>query len=445
MTKNFDFVTDVNARKLDSNFKVYIVRIWEVPSKYNEKEIGSIEMILQDCNGGRIYATIPRALAKKWSGNIIEFEMYTMTNFIVFDNKTISKNDLIGKVVGKEDPQGLITSKGLMTKRMVVIWKILSMYCATMNLVDHILPHTNDGRVEPLIVVLQYFKATRWNGKTSVQSNFDISKFHINPTLKEIDSFRCRLLSGGPSSSARISQVSSPAAWSANDEFNRGSVSVKTIEDALNSIEEGKNDWFYKACRRCPKKVETPIGEWYECGKFGRTHGAAAIRYKVEVMVYDGSGSINLLLWDRETTQLCGKQADKIVLKDAVGDDDYPPSLNNMMDKKVLFKINVKSANIKQYDPVYTVMKEADCSNSIDVSSNVVAIISDNDPELTLDSMEECMSSLKFKTPAKRAVGGSKPGLINVSNLEDEGQLSTNKFNRKGAKKLRSQLNDGDN
>ncbi|KAL4294099.1 hypothetical protein AHAS_Ahas18G0194200 [Arachis hypogaea] len=327
-------------------------------------------MILQDCKGGRIYATIPRALAKKWSGNIIEFEMYTMTNFIVFDNKTILKNgvsrmvltfshrtmvnhvdnpsfpleafrlrsfsdlltvdrlehsemfDFIGKVVGKEDPRDLITRRGLMTKRMVVILEDLEnnkMSCTLFGqLVNHILPYLDYGRVEPLIVVLQYFKATRWSGKTSVQSNFDISKVHINPTLKEIDSFRC---SGGPSSSARISQVSSLAAWSANDEFNRGSVSVKTIEDALNSVEEGpiwiageivsinagKNDWFYKACRRCPKKVETPIGDRYECGKCGHTHGAAAIRYKVEVMVHDGLGSINLLLWDRETTQLCGK------------------------------------------------------------------------------------------------------------------------------------------
>ncbi|KAL4371106.1 hypothetical protein AHAS_Ahas06G0132600 [Arachis hypogaea] len=465
MTENFDFVTDMNARKLYWNFKVYIVRIWKVQSKDNEKEIGSIEMILQDC------------------------KMYIMTNFIVFDNKTISKNgvsrmvltfshrtmvnhvdnpsfsleafrlrsfsdlltedrlehsemfDLIGKVVGKKDPRNLITSKGLMTKRMVVILEDLGnnkMSCTLFGqLVDHILPHLDDGRVEPLIVVLKYFKATR-------------------------------LLSGGPSSSARISHVSSPAAWSVNDEFNRGSISVKTIEDALKSVEvlcfsyfdgkfsktietiyvsvKRKNDWFYKACRRCPKKVETPIGD----------------RYKVEVMVYDGSGSINLLLWDRETTQLCGKQAHKIVLEDAVGDDDYPPFLNNMMDK-VFLKINVKSANIKQYDLVYTVMKvcddedislkhlptnissnqsahvyEADCSNSIDVSSNVVAIISDNDPELTLDSMEECISSLKFKTPAKRAVGGSKHGLINVNNLEDEGKLSTNKFKCKGAKKLRS-------
>ncbi|XLR68618.1 hypothetical protein S83_019290 [Arachis hypogaea] len=71
MTENFDFVTDMNARKLYWNFKVYIVRIWKVQSKDNEKEIGSIEMILQDCKGGRIYATILRALAKKWSGNII--------------------------------------------------------------------------------------------------------------------------------------------------------------------------------------------------------------------------------------------------------------------------------------------------------------------------------------------------------------------------------------
>ncbi|KAL4293759.1 hypothetical protein AHAS_Ahas18G0160200 [Arachis hypogaea] len=62
------------------------------------------------------------------------------------------------------------------------------------QLVDHILPHLDDGRVELLIVVLQYFKATRWNGKTLVQSNFDISKVHINLTLKEVDSFTCRLV-----------------------------------------------------------------------------------------------------------------------------------------------------------------------------------------------------------------------------------------------------------
>ncbi|XLR03424.1 hypothetical protein S83_069622, partial [Arachis hypogaea] len=42
--------------------------------------------------GGRIYATIPRSLEKKYISVILEFHMYTMSNFIVVDNMTKKKN-----------------------------------------------------------------------------------------------------------------------------------------------------------------------------------------------------------------------------------------------------------------------------------------------------------------------------------------------------------------
>ncbi|RYR61715.1 hypothetical protein Ahy_A04g018918 [Arachis hypogaea] len=94
---------------------------------------------------------------------------------------------------------------------------------------------------------------------------------------------------------------------------------VKIIKEALSLVQEGpcwisativainttNKDWFYKACRRCSKKVEPSIGDRYECNKCGHTHSCAALRFKMEVMVYDDTGSMSLLLWDRETTQLC--------------------------------------------------------------------------------------------------------------------------------------------
>ncbi|RYR72515.1 hypothetical protein Ahy_A02g006746 [Arachis hypogaea] len=109
------------------------------------------------------------------------------------------------------------------------------------------------------------------------------------------------------------------------------------------SINAKKDDWFYKSCKR------------YECDKCGHTHGTATLRYKLEVTVHDGTGSMSLLLWNRETTQLCGKSVDKIIYDNGVGEDNLQ-LLDNMMDKQVLFKLNVKSGNIKQYDPVYTVI-----------------------------------------------------------------------------------------
>ncbi|RYR47677.1 uncharacterized protein LOC107607840 [Arachis ipaensis] len=358
--------------------------------------------------------------------------------------------NLIRKVVGKEDPRDLITSKGKETKRLVIILQDLEINCILFGeLVDHLLPHLEEERAEPLIVVLQYFKATRWNGKTSVQSNFEISKVHINPELTEVIQFKSKLSSPAASNPTRISQVSSPNAWSALDELKHRSVAIKTIEEALNSMEEGpiwilgtivsinagKDDWFYKSCRRCPKKVETPIENRYECGKCGHTHGTVALRYKLE----------------------------------GVGEDDYPQLLDNMMDKRVLFKLNVKSGNIKQYDPVYTVMKicddediimknmpeslpnklainedDHDYSNLVDISGIVVNLTSNTDTHLTMNFTEESVSSLKFKTPAKRTISGVKIGNININLIEEEGQNSTNRLRSKGTKKLKSQLNDSD-
>ncbi|RYR67266.1 hypothetical protein Ahy_A03g013581 [Arachis hypogaea] len=450
---NFDYLADVNAKNFHWSFKVFVVRAWEVPSRFNDKEVMSMELVLQDSKasslhlelfdifffifvrflciskepnvikrvhcewqGHRLQASIPKPLVKKWKDVIMEFQMYTMKNFVVLDNTTYPKVtpdkyilvfshrtrvhhvehpsfpldafrlksfkelltadklddseliDIIGKVVGKEDPRDLVTSKGVETKRLAKILQDLDnnkISCALFGkMVDELLPHLHDGRVEPLIVVLQYFKPNRWNGKTSVQSHFYVSKLHINDGLKEVVGFRNRLLSGVAVSSSRISQVSSQGGWSGADEINQGAVLVKTIEQALNVKEEGpiwicasivslnvgKDDWFYKSCRKCPKKVDTPIGNRYECTKCGHTHGCASLRFKVQVLVHDGTGSITLLLWDKETTQLCGKRAEQVMENDVIGDDAYPPTFDNMMDRKVLFKINVKSANIKGFD-----------------------------------------------------------------------------------------------
>ncbi|XP_020980082.1 uncharacterized protein LOC110272318 isoform X2 [Arachis ipaensis] len=226
-------------------------------------------------------------------------------------------------------------------------------------MVDQILPYLEGERVEPLIVIAQCFKPSRWNEKTSVQSHFEYSKLRINPDLEEVRDFHNRL-SEKPANSARISQVSSHGPRSGADELKKGDVAVKTIEEAISSTQEGpiwiagtiisinsgKDDWYYKSCRKCLKKVETPIGNRYECGRCGHTHGAASLRFKVEVMACDRTGSITLLMWDREMVQLCGRQADQ-GKNEAFDGDGYPPALETMMGRKLLFKINVKSSNIR--------------------------------------------------------------------------------------------------
>ncbi|XLU53591.1 hypothetical protein S245_048239, partial [Arachis hypogaea] len=126
-------------------------------------------MVLQDIKGRRIQAFISKPLVRMWRGNIVEFNMYIMTNFIVVDKKEKTRTttnrwsinfshrtivvlvsrpsfsleallfkpflellatdklsdailiDVIGEVVGKEDTRELITRKGRGTKRLAVM------------------------------------------------------------------------------------------------------------------------------------------------------------------------------------------------------------------------------------------------------------------------------------------------------------------------------------
>ncbi|MED6179895.1 hypothetical protein PIB30_004950 [Stylosanthes scabra] len=208
--------------------------------------------------------------------------------------------------------------------------------------VDQILPYLDEGRLEPLIVLLQYFKGNRWNGKTTIQSHFDLSKVHINPDCKEVVALRSSLLTLAPSSSGRITQLSPQGRWSRTDELKQGIVVVKTVEETPHVVEEGpiwilgsiisinagKNDWFYKSCGQCPMKVETSLGNRYECGNCDHTSAAPSISFKVEVVLFDRTGSICLLLWARETIPLCGKEAKQIVMDTAAVDDEYPAALD---------------------------------------------------------------------------------------------------------------------
>ncbi|XP_072060438.1 uncharacterized protein [Arachis hypogaea] len=93
------------------------------------------------------------------------------------------------------------------------------------------------------------------------------------------------------------------------DEINATIVPLCTKEEVFNmtqktscwivgnivSLEVGKYDWSYTACKTCPKKVLERKD-----------------RYRLQVVVTDGSGYIKFLLWNKEAEQMVEKAAKKI-------------------------------------------------------------------------------------------------------------------------------------
>ncbi|MED6156251.1 hypothetical protein PIB30_012812 [Stylosanthes scabra] len=234
----------------------------------------------------------------------------------------------------------------------------------------------------------------------------------------------------GTTSSVRITQMQSQSSGQGIDELRRGQVHLKTIEDVWSLTE------------------------------------SLLIRYEIEIVAYDDTATITLLLWDNEVVDLIGIKAQ--TLKEIMeGDKDgYPSVIDELFEKRLLFKITVESKNISGEAFVFRVMKicddediveryypndealdnksknnpaETGGNNEVDFSENVISLQNDTDNHLY-----RSVTSIKAKTPTKLVADGNDIVTKGKKIGDDEGQLSTNKFSRKMPKKAKMQNLDGD-
>ncbi|MED6180035.1 hypothetical protein PIB30_006524 [Stylosanthes scabra] len=135
-----------------------------------------------------------------------------------------------------------------------------------------------------------------------------------------------RLLEASPTMLGRISQVTSYGNKNEVDELIKGKASVITIDDLPHMIKicgrivalnVGSNDWFYTACAGtgCAKKVFwSGVGE-FKCPFYNKKTGRPTTR---------------------EVKMLHGKSSEKLKGELVEGDDDYPPSLNKLLERNLL-------------------------------------------------------------------------------------------------------------
>ncbi|XP_019227248.1 PREDICTED: uncharacterized protein LOC109208572 [Nicotiana attenuata] len=87
MATHIDFIKDITISKMQWKLKVRVVRLWEVPDRFNPGTIFSIELVLQDEKGDRIHASIGKSVLHLLKTQINELGLYLMANFIVCQNK----------------------------------------------------------------------------------------------------------------------------------------------------------------------------------------------------------------------------------------------------------------------------------------------------------------------------------------------------------------------
>ncbi|XP_070005389.1 uncharacterized protein [Nicotiana sylvestris] len=274
-----------------------------------------------------------------------------------------------------------------------------------------------------------------------------------------------RLASVNEANSSRISRIPYHRSYSVSDELATGTVEVKTIRELIDCMKEGhiwivativnlllEKEWSYLGCKRCSKKVDK-IGSKFHCKKCDRlgssaTHKFDKLHYllcKLRVQVMDHTDFISLLLWDREATSLIGKFANElneisIETYAAIDECSYPVELYDILDKKVLFKVTIKSSNIKVHAEVYNVVKISEDDNLIQQYSQSPQDDTFIDPDFECeqhtnadttfkDSMAENEITSPAKTPAKRSREEDGSSVVDVG--DDLAQFSSNKFQRR--------------
>ncbi|XLU95218.1 hypothetical protein S245_009570 [Arachis hypogaea] len=471
MGERCDFFEEISTKRADWIIKVYVVRMWYGPPRPNSSEAGALEIALHDLKGSRIHCTIPKS---------VPFTFRSIAS--ILQEERLDQNflfDVLAEVIGKEDPKDLVTKQGQESKRLGLLVEDLeknSISCTLFgSLVDLIQPYLDGDKTEPLIVAFQLFRAKEWNGKISIQSSFDTSNIHINPNIKEAELFKKSLVDStqGDScfSSQRISHMSSSSYRSAIDELRKGICKVETIDSVLNAsdvgfkwilctivdFDVGRNDWFFIACKYCHKKCKK-IEERFECDHCRKKAVQVDLRYKLQAYVSDATGSMCVVLWDTEASQIVGLSATKVreTYSQDDSDDSYPEVLKTALDMKLLLRINVKSSNLSGNENVYNVTKACldehlihkysqsvneqstkglDNVTSLDCTTDVVYLGDDVSVQGGQESVNESKTVTSSKGRAKRI----DAGIIGVVAKDLEsipvGQLSSTKKPRLSIKK----------
>ncbi|XP_070045164.1 uncharacterized protein [Nicotiana tomentosiformis] len=147
---------------------------------------------------------------------------------------------------------------------------------------------------------------------------------------------------------------------------------------------------------------------------------------------------------------LIGKSANELkeVLRENTGAVDkcsYPVDLNNILERKFMFKVIIKRSNIQLQGEVYSVVKLTNDEQLINKYSPAPHSDAFNDPDFntnqSLDGEKECEDSTEDNDLIDIANTPAKIGVTNAATMVEEdpnAQLSGNKIKRVFKKKKTS-------
>ncbi|GAU50767.1 hypothetical protein TSUD_410640 [Trifolium subterraneum] len=324
--------------------------------------IASADMVLLDKNDHKIQASIPAILLPSFNERISEGYVYQMSMFSV-------KHNLIGSVNLKKLSGGfqyLVDVIGVLT---YISYEKTSFdngnitKSVTFDLTDHKGSYQCElsGKFVDLfrdmlenqcvglpIILLQFAKITKSQGKTIVHGVDDITRIFVNHEFAEAINFRI----GFDSSFKTISQIRT-----------NPQLGIYVISDRMIDITH-LDPWWYPICQ-CNLIVESYLGEFC-CDECGVTDFLIVPKYRVRIVIEDQSGSIFLDSYDDVMFSIDVNDP----TDSGVCDSFFPRAFDSVMGKSMMFIVHKTKHDSHYSDSSFELLRLSADRNLIEFHRN---------------------------------------------------------------------------
>ncbi|CAI9291477.1 unnamed protein product [Lactuca saligna] len=252
------------------------------------------------------------------------------------------------------------------------------------------------------VMIIQLAKFKKIRERPYVNNTYLATKLFIEDNIVEITAFKKSLQARKTSSCSSVSRASgSSIMYSLHDDFlqKNSFYKISTIHELnegncaviLGTIKmfEDMRTWYYNACTKCKSKVilmDVPNEAVNDLDRFEEKKmmfcpkkdckGKDVIAepsYMIKVRVQGLVGVVSLTMFDREVRNLLKISAAELISKYERFDNpsDFPNELNAMLNKKLAFKIVVKTLNSSKFGRYYNISKITDNFDIIVALENI--------------------------------------------------------------------------
>ncbi|KAJ1388162.1 hypothetical protein SESBI_39347 [Sesbania bispinosa] len=348
-----NYVRNITCGRDTWRLKVRVVRLWEVCARDNPANIFSVEMVLVDSEGGRIQASIRKAMLRRFMDSVAEGGVYRMTYFGFMDNGGSYRATSHEFKLLFQARTRVLPAESISIPRFGLDLKDTEYVKNTKGECDYLIDiiglvttirekkqYDRNGRIIRVMdVELTDDKGSvkcslfghlfdLMNGDVSIQTMSNSSRLLWNPQIPEAISFKNGIVEHGFDTNLPLGVIGdNDRSYTVREEF----ISVfprKTIEDLQLTEEDGificfgKVDsivkdgaWWYLSCT-CLKAVNLgEDGEGYFCPKCEANVTDVIPRFRLRLEVNDGHEKAHFVIFDSDCETLFSKKCGDMIVE----------------------------------------------------------------------------------------------------------------------------------